>query len=210
MVEANMITGGRKLPNATDKLIEEVSSDCISFHGRAADQDTTTDEPLWQISRTIFVGGVYVTQFALSATFTAVWDDRATYFDAPGACTPPFPYPFVQISDGTDKLLINPDGSINIGGSISIQSVATETIANVTLTVADTEYSYTLPSTTKRFMMKSRSGHDFKYSPVAGQSGTAFLTLPVYEQEGIEGLATRILYFQSKRAGEVMEISSWV
>lgn len=210
MAPALLVTGGRKLPNATDKLISEVVSDCVRYDGRAAEQDTLTSQALWQISRTIYSGGFTITQFANNAEFTAIWDDRATYFSSPGACTPPIPYPHTIISDGTDTLLINPDGSINVSGTISIQSVSTETIANVTLTLANTEYSYTLPTLTKRFMIKSRSGHDFRYSPVLGESGTNFLLLPSYWQDNVVGVVTRTLYFQSKNAGEIMEISSWV
>lgn len=109
---------------------------------------------------------------------------------------------------GQFKFLRSINGRLLVDASIG--NVSTEIIEHVTLTLANTEYSYTLPANTAAFMVKSQSGHDFKYASVAGQSGTKYLTLPVYEKSGIEPIATRTIYFQSKRAGEVMEISSWV
>lgn len=109
---------------------------------------------------------------------------------------------------GQFKFLRSINGRLLVDASIG--NVSTETVANVELTLADTEYSYTLPANTGSYMVKTKSGHDFKYSPVAGQSGITYLTLPVYEKNGVEPITTRIIYFQSNRAGEVMEISSWV
>ena len=109
---------------------------------------------------------------------------------------------------GQFKFLRSINGRLLVDADFT--NVTTETVEHVVLTLANTEYSYTLPANTKAIMVKSQSGHDFKYAPNVGESGTKFLTLPLYEKSGIEPVTTRIIYFQSKRAGEVMEISSWV
>lgn len=109
---------------------------------------------------------------------------------------------------GEFKLLRSTNGRLLVDATFS--SVTTETVEHVTLTNANTEYSYTFPANTIAYLIKTQSGHDFKYAPRVGESGTKYLTLPVYEKNGIEPITSRTVYFQSKRAGEIMEISSWV
>jgi hypothetical protein len=184
-----MTTGGRLLPNATDKLLEEHASDCITYNGRAADQETLTSQPLWQISRTIYADGVYTTQFANNADFSAVWDDRASLFDPPGTCVTP-PYQTVYVA-----------------GSVSIQSVVTQTIVNISMPTSGTEYSYLLPSGTKRFTLNLSSGREFKYSNVPGGP---YVSRQVFEVNDIQGVVSRTVYFKCNGNSEVMECDSWV
>lgn len=212
MAAALLVTGGRKLPNATDKIIVDEASPCVTYTGRAESQDATTADAVWQIARTIFDGvSQYTTQFANNAEFVSVWDDRATYFDPPGACTPP-PLDSVKISDGTDTLLINPDGSINFTGSVAIQYfVTTQSVQNVTATLANTEYSNILPANTKRYTIKSRNGVQLKLAFASGGTSVEWLTVSgAYTADLLAPLPARTLYFQSKLAGDVVEIVSEV
>ena len=87
------------------------------------------------------------------------------------------------------------------------------TIANTTMTTADTEYSYTLPANTIRFEMKLRASNaKFKLSFVSGESGTTYMTIP---EGGVYGeldakAGSRVLYFQSPTASQTMETKSWI
>lgn len=90
--------------------------------------------------------------------------------------------------------------------------VAKPTITNTTMTSADTEYSYELPSGTKRFSIKLRSLNALlKLSFTSGQSGTTYITLqygealPILNVKG-DGLT---LYFQSPTANQTAEITIW-
>lgn len=84
------------------------------------------------------------------------------------------------------------------------------TIANLTLTTADTEYNYTLPNNCISFSVKARGSGTFKIAFTSGQSGTAYETVPsggVFSPD-IPLLLTgnRTFYAQSSTAGMVLEI----
>lgn len=91
--------------------------------------------------------------------------------------------------------------------------IARPTIANVDITLANTEYSYTLPTGTTRFEIKIRNGGiPLKICFVSGASGTIYKNLPAgeaYQEEEIKA-GSNILYFQSATASQVAEILSWV
>jgi len=91
--------------------------------------------------------------------------------------------------------------------------IARPTIANVVITDADTEYSYTLPAGTTRFVIKLRSfGIPLKICFVSGGSGTTYKNLPSgqsYREDNIKG-SPNILYFQAATGTQVAEIISWV
>lgn len=90
---------------------------------------------------------------------------------------------------------------------------ARPTIANVTITLANTEYSYTLPAGTTRFLFKLRSsGVPAKICFVSGVSGITYRNLSngkTYEEKDIKK-GDNILYFQAPSANQTAEIISWV
>lgn len=115
----------------------------------------------------------------------------------------------IAIKDsGGDELNINPDGSINIVEG----SLTTPTITNFPIVAAATEYSFTFPANTKKFTLNARNNAKLQISYVSGQTGTSFKTVysgSVHKEEKI-GIASLTIYFQSNKAGEILEISSWV
>ena len=87
------------------------------------------------------------------------------------------------------------------------------TIANTTMTSADTEYNYTLPAGTIRFEIKLRAQNALlKLSFVSGESGTTYITIPYgASYSEIDAKAgSRVLYFQSPTASQIAEIKSWI
>lgn len=85
------------------------------------------------------------------------------------------------------------------------------TIANLTLTSADTEYSYTFPSGTLYFTVKARTSAVFKIAFSENASGTTYETVPAGSQwipdRPLLLRDNRIVYVQSSTAGLVLEIS---
>lgn len=84
-------------------------------------------------------------------------------------------------------------------------------IGNVTLTLADTEYSYALSSNCRRFLIRCRSSQAIKFAFEDGDSGTNYLTLLSGEQYSEDNIAGNLmLYFQSSPGGVVVEILEWL
>lgn len=87
------------------------------------------------------------------------------------------------------------------------------TIANVSVTDADTEYSYSLPDFTKTFIIKLRGvGAPFKVAFVSGESSTIYVNVAnsaSYQEKNVKG-KDNVLYFQSPTAGQIAEIISYV
>jgi len=88
-------------------------------------------------------------------------------------------------------------------------------IYNVTLTVADTEYSQLLPSGVKELRFRCRTNYDVRFAWETGKVAVPtepYLTLPAgcdfhSDRKDISG---RTLYFASSEAGVVVELSTWV
>lgn len=114
----------------------------------------------------------------------------------------------IAISDGTNSLFINPDGSINV----NISPVTTPTIVNIVATLANTEYSYNLPTNTKKFSLMTRGIAKTKMAFISGQTSTNYITISPgarHEESGLNLTATTV-YFQLSKAGETVEILSWL
>jgi hypothetical protein len=108
--------------------------------------------------------------------------------------------------DGKIRLAVNADVSIPFP-----PDPTSPTIANVAIALPNTEISYALPANTRRFLMKARSNSKLKLSFILGDSGVAYLTIPMggfFAETGI-GAAALTLYFQSSKAPEVVEVLSW-
>ena len=71
------------LSGPADEITETISASLI-YKGRSYVFDSATSDPVWQISRTRLIGNTSYTDWALDATHTAQWTDRASYFGAAG------------------------------------------------------------------------------------------------------------------------------
>ena len=82
---------------------------------------------------------------------------------------------------------------------------------NKVMTLADTEYSQTLPEGTVKILVQNRGAYDTKLSFSSGQSGINYLTVKsgmVYFEDIIN--MSRTLYFQCASAAQTLEIIVWV
>lgn len=116
----------------------------------------------------------------------------------------------VTLSDSQLKAIVHSNKG---GGFVSPQLVARSSIVDsVTMTSADTEYSFTFPKHTVKWRMKLRAiGADFKYAWITGKlpgSGddSDYITIPVGWLDSQEGeYGGKTIYFESATAGQVME-----
>lgn len=142
-----------------------------------------------------------------------------------------------SLSSIDGKLPALVDGKIPVDASVSIDSLAkeatlasiktaTEALAakqaattiteyNITLTLADTEYSQALPANTKKIEFWSRGKYQFRHAFTTGKVAglvqpyfTAFAN-SCYESPGMADLTSKIIYFATDSAGDVIEMRVW-
>ena len=88
------------------------------------------------------------------------------------------------------------------------------TIYNITLTVADTQYSQLLPSGVRDIRFRCRTLFDVRFAFVTGKVATPtapYLTLPAgsdYDSDDND-LSSKTIYFASSEAGVVVELEVW-
>lgn len=89
--------------------------------------------------------------------------------------------------------------------------IAKATTANVTMTSADTEYSYTFPAGTQKFSIKLRALNALlKVAFASGTSGSTYFTIPYGDILVMEAkIGGSTIYFQSPTASQVAEIQTW-
>lgn len=85
-------------------------------------------------------------------------------------------------------------------------------VANVSIALASTEYSYFIPAGSRRFLLKARGNTTIQLAFVSGDSGTTYLTIPAgtfYSEGDLSLTLGKTIYFQSTQAGQILEIVSW-
>lgn len=83
-------------------------------------------------------------------------------------------------------------------------------IYNLAIPTADTEVSQALNPNTKSVLIRARGITSLKVAFVSGESGTNYLTIPAgntFIQENIN--FTGIIYLQSTKSNQVIEILEW-
>ncbi len=96
-------------------------------------------------------------------------------------------------------------------------SVSAPTIGLVTLVLADTEYSYALPTGTKKFMLKNRTGRvtmQVAYTAgVVGTGGTGnYFIVPrrnVYSETYLDSDQSYTVYVAANIAATEVDVISW-
>jgi len=103
---------------------------------------------------------------------------------------------------------------VAICGSTLVNKATVPSIYNVGMSLANVEYSQEMPASTKKFLMQTGSGTEFRMAfetgRVAGLS-PPFLTVPAnssYNEDFIEPAALS-LYFAGTCPGLTMEIVAW-
>lgn len=117
-------------------------------------------------------------------------------------------YDIIRLGDGEHELDINPDGSL----PVTMSGIKTPTIINIPVITAATEYIATIPATVKKFYLKNRGNGKLQVSFVTGETATKFFTLvagSVYGEENLTLDSPLLIYFESTKANEIVEILTW-
>lgn len=104
------------------------------------------------------------------------------------------------------------------GGGGQLTASGTPVVANVAMTTADTEYSYTFPANTVGFQLRTRDvdvpllvAFAAGKLPTSGD-GSAYFTVPAYFVEKTPGVewSGKTIYVQTGSASQVLEIINYV
>lgn len=124
---------------------------------------------------------------------------------------------FRDMGDGTHaEVVAVGEGSIDADIGNVDPNRSSPTIYNVTLTVANTEYSQAMPYYCRGFEFQCRTEHDIRFAFQTGYVATPtapYMTLKAgdyyYSPDISQDTAQSTLYFASATAGAVVEIVSW-
>ena len=97
---------------------------------------------------------------------------------------------------------------INPATNDSVAVGTTPAIYNLTMTLANTEYSQALPTGTRALTIKNRGHYATQFSYTNGASNTTFITIPagMYYYEEQVNLTGKTIYAQCPQAAQVLEI----
>ncbi len=102
-------------------------------------------------------------------------------------------------------------GSTSVVSSVSVTPSSTGCqIFNVSLPLANAEYSQALPSNTKGFELRVRELENLKISFAPGDSGTTYWSVragTVYTNDNF--FTSQTIYFQSPTAGVTLELVAY-
>ena len=107
--------------------------------------------------------------------------------------------------------VFSPSGPSPIS-SVSIQGGVVPQLDNVLVATANSEVSYLMPASTKRFLIRNRNTATLKVAYTPGTSGTTYLTVfpgTVYQETELQIPSGFYLYFQTTAANQTIEIVSW-
>lgn len=97
------------------------------------------------------------------------------------------------------------------GISILVPVATNPTIYNVSMPLANTEYSQSLSNNTKRLLIRCRTRSDIRFAFQPGHTATTYVTLKggaVYSEENLD-LDGATIYLRSTEAAQIVEILQW-
>lgn len=102
-----------------------------------------------------------------------------------------------------------PSIASSIVGTVSTETLQTYKVENITLTLANTEYTHTLPLGTKNFCFQNRNDATVKFkSDPSGDFWTFFPGQP-YPIENLKSSATITIILEATKPNQIIEIISW-
>jgi hypothetical protein len=105
--------------------------------------------------------------------------------------------------------VIGSTSSPEINANITPENVTNPAIVNLSMPLADTEYSYALPTTTRRFFIQNRAMGVLQLRHIS--SSTEYVTIfpgQVYSADFLETGST--IFLTSPKSGQVAEIEYWL
>lgn len=104
-----------------------------------------------------------------------------------------------------------PSGSSGSTTNVVVSGSTSPQVARVSIVLANTEYSYALPTNTKKYTIRLLGSQQLKVAFQAGQSGTDYIPLPangIHWEDGLS-LTGISLYFQSPSSSQLAIITYW-
>lgn len=161
----------------------------------AADSGETMDVTVqFSKDQVTWVDEQSLAQMVAAGTKSRVVDARHTYMR------------FKCVLGGT-----NPTATVRLYAQGKEEGVSSSVplVTNVTLTLANTEYSQALPNNTEKVLVKARASGEIKFAFVETESGINYVTIPA-GSGGLwipaENFIDLTLYMQSSSAGEIVEM----
>lgn len=105
-----------------------------------------------------------------------------------------------------------PNISSSLSSSSILDTVSTPTISRETIAAANTEQSYALPANTRRFLIQNTGKTVMKLAFANGDSSSTYVSIYPFTHYVEEKLSTSTnitLYFQTAKAGDIIEILTW-
>lgn len=98
-----------------------------------------------------------------------------------------------------------------IRGRATVEASTSPTVYNVSVPLANTEISQVLSSGTKQFTIRVRGTAKLQLSFTSGQSGITFITVFPGGSYSVSDLNfDGVLYFQTNKVSQIVEILEWV
>jgi hypothetical protein len=94
---------------------------------------------------------------------------------------------------------------------ITLETVTTPIITNLSVPLANTEVSHSIAAGTKKISFKCRGLARIQFSFTSGQSGSNYISLEpgaIYAESGLN-LSSLTLYLQTSKASQTVEILEW-
>jgi hypothetical protein len=118
----------------------------------------------------------------------------------------------VQLVDGAIPItttVVGPKTALDVAISKDT-TVSNPSIFNVSMPIANTEYSVSIPAFTKEFAMKTRDGGLLQFAYISGDSGTYISVAAgtVFSKTNIYSSSTITIYFQSSKIN-TLELMTW-
>ena len=167
------------------QILEDRSTPGCTYFGITPKFDTGTDKAQWQIQRTTYDGSAIVILFANDGKYNNVWDDRVSLFPA----CPPNPQP--------------------LPGTVDTNIVNTPNIDIIDMALANTEYTYTLPTGTKRFILKNTDNAIVNVGILSGELIDVWPIEPGATYGESELGTPPTFYFRSGVASQKLVVFSW-
>ncbi len=102
--------------------------------------------------------------------------------------------------------------NVNTTARPRIAQASEPTIYNLSMPLANTEYSLTFSNNTKKFLLRMRTPAVCKVAFASGETVTKYITVnPMnsYSEDGLD-LVSITIYLSSSVSGQVAEILEWV
>lgn len=97
-------------------------------------------------------------------------------------------------------------------GQAAIDGIKNPYIHNLAIAMANNEYTFAVPATTKKMYIKNRGNGILKVSFVSGQSNVNFITIHAgssYAEENLNFNSNLNIYYQSTKVNDIIEILRW-